>query len=230
MPSNVVASERSEFRNISGHVIGVVTRRDNNNMKSLALMPDDSIWLDEEEQIATANAPRYDEDNPFENGDLELVTKAEQILNRRRIGYTKQPQVRAPEADAEPPEEGTEGEPDAEEESDPAGSGGSPEEAPTAPPEGQGDDDPPVPQKVKSPQRADTPMDEAQEANAKAHAARAVASPAPEPVPPKPPVPAKATTTAAPEKPAVTTEKPAAAPQGKRAPTEEIATPEAEGK
>lgn len=228
MPSNVVASERSEFRNVSGHVIGVVTRRDNNNMKSLALMPDDSIWLDEEEQIATANAPRFDEDNPFENGDLELVTKAKQILNRRRIGYTEQPQVLASEAsDAEPPEEGTEGEPDAEEESDPAGSGGSPEEAPTAPPEGQGDDDPPVPQKVKSPQRPDSPMDEAQEANAKAHAARAVAAPAADAAPAKL-VPAKATATPAPEKPAV--EKPAVAPQGKRAPTEEIATPEAEGK
>jgi hypothetical protein len=209
MSPATVATERSEFRNDAGHVIGVITRRENNLMKSMALMPDQTVWLDEEEQIATANAPRFDDDNPFENGFLTLVTKAENIINRRRIGYTKQPQVRVPT-----------------EESDPGGDTGTTEEAPSAPPQveddagsGQlgGSDNPSG--------KVETLADK--EANAKAHAARAVSGGATAQQPaPKP----KVVNAAKPAETKGTATDTAAAPQGKRAEAEIVGTPEAEGK
>lgn len=197
-PTSVI-TERAEFRNEAGHVIGVVTKRAKGEMKSMALMPDDTVWLDEEEQIATANAPRSEEDNPFTNGHLTLVTAPQQIVNRRQIGYSDHRQV---------------GDLD-QEESDPAPGGSEDETAPGGSTE-QDDDPPEAPEasdagtegKVQPPNLGGRQTPE-QEAQAKAAAARAIKSPAPA------------------QKPVET---PAKAPAGQRAPTEEVGTPEAEGK
>lgn len=94
---------RSEFKNARDHYIGVMTEREDRKMKSLALAPHATIWLSEEEQIATANACRKDEDNPFVNGDLELLTPATVVANRRPIGFSEHPQpnqATAAQADA----------------------------------------------------------------------------------------------------------------------------------
>jgi hypothetical protein len=204
MSPTAAITERAEFRNDANHVIGVVTKRGRNEMKSMALQPGDTVWLDEEEQIATANAPRSDEDNPFTNGHLTLVTQPKEIVNRRQIGYSDHQQV----GDL------------AKEESGPGGDTGSPGGDGSAGSDGAGDDAPPEPPKAPEqpqggvpegkvapslPGAAQTP---AQAAQAKAAAARATGAAAETP---KPAAPAKA-------------------PQGERAATEEVATPEAQGK
>lgn len=207
-------TERAEFRNDAGHVIGVMTKRGKGDMKSLAVMPDDTVWLDEEEQIATANAPRDEADNPFTNGFLSLVTEPKEIVNRRQIGFSDHKQV----GDL------------AKEESDPAGDSGSPDGNGSAGSGGAGDD--PAPELPKAPEGDDdqkpaepqTTVPEGkvappnlggrqtaeQEAQAKAAAARAI----------------KTSTTTTPQSPAP----PAKAPEGKLAPTEQVGTPEAQGK
>jgi hypothetical protein len=206
MSPSTVITERAEFRNDSGHVIGVVTRRAKGEMKGLPLQPGDSVWLDEEEQIATANAPRSDADNPFANGDLKLVTEPQEIVNRRQIGYSEHRQVG--DLTKEP--------------SDPAAGSGSSEEAPPAPPQQQDGDVPPEPPQTTEEPKGRVPegkvapglpgaaMTPEQEAQAKAAAARAVKT---------------ATTT-----PQTKQETPAKAPEGARQPTEEVGTPEAQGK
>ena len=80
-----MTTPKSEFRNDSGGVQGVVVIREGKE-HGTALKPGESIWLTEEEQIATANAPKKDSDNPFQNGSLTLVTQAQEIANRRPIG------------------------------------------------------------------------------------------------------------------------------------------------
>lgn len=87
-----MAPRKSEFRNTTEGHIGVVVI-ENGNERGIGVRPGDSIWLSEDEQIATANAPRRDEDNPFINGQLELVTAAQEIANRRPIGSSEAPQV-----------------------------------------------------------------------------------------------------------------------------------------
>lgn len=212
--SPTAITERAEFRNDAGHVIGVMTKRGKGDMKSLAVMPDTTVWLDEEEQIATANAPRDEADNPFTNGFLTLVTEPKEIVNRRQIGFSDHKQV----GDL------------AQEESDPAGDSGSPDGNGSAGSGGAGDDDPPAPPKAPEgdgdQKPAEDPKDPAgdkvqppnlagrqtpeQEAQAKAAAARAVAKSA---TPPKaPPV------------------EPAKPPEGKLGSTEQVGTPEAQGK
>lgn len=159
---------RSEFKNVSGHVIGCVTRRPNNEFKSGAVMPGATIWLDEEEQIATANAPREEADNPFTNGDLELVTKAKDIVNRRRIGHSEHPQI-GDESPAPAEEPG----PDVSREQGGDASGGSSEQ-------GDGDPEPPKTSgKVAPPSKPGAQMTPEQEAQAKAAAQRAVDKAAP---------------------------------------------------
>lgn len=199
MSPSAAITERAEFRNDAGHVIGVSTKRAKGEMKSMGLLPGDTVWLDEEEQIATANAPRDDADNPFTNGHLTLVTEPKEIVNRRQIGYSDHQQVS-----------------DLAEEPGPA-AGGSEDGAPPGGSGEQGDDPPEAPPKAPEekvpPPNLDGVQTPAQEAQAKAAANRAIKTQAA--APPKPVEPAKD-----PSKP----------PEGKRAPTEEVGTPEAEGK
>lgn len=85
--------KRSEFKNVSGGHVGAQVKDHDGRMRGVDVAPDATIWLDESEQIATANAPRKDEDNPFTNGTFELLTPATEVANRRPIGHTEKPQV-----------------------------------------------------------------------------------------------------------------------------------------
>jgi hypothetical protein len=49
---------RDEFRNDSGGFIGVITINARGDRVGIAVPPGESVWLSEEEQIETANAPR----------------------------------------------------------------------------------------------------------------------------------------------------------------------------
>lgn len=78
--------QKTEFRNDSGGIIGVITIEPGGKEVGLPLHPEEMIWLSEEEQIATANSHQRDEDNPFINGDLTKITNPEDVKNRRPIG------------------------------------------------------------------------------------------------------------------------------------------------
>lgn len=98
-----MAQAKSEFRNAGPGYTGVLVRGENGiGMTGISVAPGDKIWLDEDEQSATANAPRSDEDNPFINGRLELVTKATEVANRRPIGDTTKPQADQASSEEQP--------------------------------------------------------------------------------------------------------------------------------
>lgn len=205
-------TEKSEFRNTRDYYIGVVVKREDGKMKGMALQPGETVLMDEQEQMATANAPRQESDNPFTNGDLELVQSARALANRRPIGDSKHTEqaVGGQVASGAPPAaepEAVGGDVADDEEGGPAGS-------PDA--ELKGDD----PAPTEAPSKKD------QEASARAAAARGRAPAANEKVTP-PPAPPKAPgvshTGAAPTPKGTPVE-------GKAAPAEEVATPEAVGK
>jgi hypothetical protein len=77
---------RTEFKNVSGGVQGVVIVDDAGKPKGIPVRDGDAIWLTEAEEILTANAPRRDEDNPFTNGAFIVLTRASEAPNRRPIG------------------------------------------------------------------------------------------------------------------------------------------------
>lgn len=95
------ATVRSEFVNVSGGVIGVVVLDGDGKRKGIPVKPNDSVWLTEEEEILTANAPRNDSDNPFAQGWLQLKTRASDVINRRPIG-SRGRQAPTPVAPSEP--------------------------------------------------------------------------------------------------------------------------------
>jgi len=80
-----MADERSEFINESAGYVGAVVLQ-KGEPTGISVEPGASVWLTEEEQILTANAPTKDEDNPFTNGTFKLKTAATEIANRRPIG------------------------------------------------------------------------------------------------------------------------------------------------
>lgn len=81
--------DKAEFQNTGAGVVGVTTIEPGTGKhKGIAVSPGATVWLSEEEQIATANAPRRDADNPFVNGSLTLKTEPKQIANRRPIGHS----------------------------------------------------------------------------------------------------------------------------------------------
>ena len=84
--------EKAEFTNTSAGVCGVTIIEPGGKPKGIAVKPGDTVWLTEEEQILTANAPRKPEDNPFVNGTLTLATEPQDIANRRPIGHTDRQQ------------------------------------------------------------------------------------------------------------------------------------------
>jgi len=95
-----MAQERSEFVNESSGYCGAVVL-EKGEPKGISVEPGAAVWLTEEEQILTANAPARDEDNPFTNGTLKLKTPATEIANRRPIGDPGN----APNPDVPNPEE-----------------------------------------------------------------------------------------------------------------------------
>lgn len=98
-----MAEQKSQFKNTSGHVIGVVQMSPKGEPAGIPLFPEDTIWLSEQEQALTANAPRHDEDNPFGNGQLTILVKASDVPTSRPIGDAQD--VSAPPAAPEQPVE-----------------------------------------------------------------------------------------------------------------------------
>ena len=80
-----MAQEKQEFRNATPGTIGVVLIQGGKEV-ALPLVAEATIWMSEEDQIATANAPARDEDNPFVSGALVAVGKPQGLKNRRQIG------------------------------------------------------------------------------------------------------------------------------------------------
>jgi hypothetical protein len=65
-----------------GFIIGVSVYDQDNKQTRRPLMPGETIWLTEDERILTANAPRNDADNPFENGHLLQVSEEQRPIGR----------------------------------------------------------------------------------------------------------------------------------------------------
>jgi hypothetical protein len=57
--------EKEQFQNMSGGFIGAVVIGPKGDEKGIPVEPNGTVWLSEEEQILTANAPRLAKDNPF---------------------------------------------------------------------------------------------------------------------------------------------------------------------
>lgn len=68
--------EKTQFRNESGGWVGVIVIGPRGDDNGIPVEPGATVWLSEEEQILTANAPRDPEDNPF-TPSVVLVTNAE---------------------------------------------------------------------------------------------------------------------------------------------------------
>jgi hypothetical protein len=100
------ANIRSEWKNNSPGVIGVVVYDDRGQRGGVGVRPGDTVWLTEPERIATANAPRNAKDNPFANGSLVLATRASEVKNRRPFGDAESPVEAEVNGTPAEPEEG----------------------------------------------------------------------------------------------------------------------------
>jgi len=88
-PSSITTKD--EFINTTDGWLGVVQLNHLGQALGASVEPGGSVFLTEEEQILTANAPREDKDNPFANGALKLRTRAVEIRNRRPFGAPEEP-------------------------------------------------------------------------------------------------------------------------------------------
>jgi hypothetical protein len=79
-------TSKDEFENTTSGWLGVVQIDHLGKAMGISVEPGGSVFLTEEEQILTANAPRLDADNPFLNGSLKLRRRAVEIRNRRPFG------------------------------------------------------------------------------------------------------------------------------------------------
>lgn len=103
-----MAEQKSEYRNDSKGMLGVTLFDSEGKQYGGLVRPGDTIWLSERETIATANAPKLDENNPFINGHLTLVTPATEIINRRPLGPDAPPSPEPAEDAAVAPTEDVE--------------------------------------------------------------------------------------------------------------------------
>lgn len=62
----MAAVERVRFKNTTEGFVGAITIDARGNRNAVAVEPGTTVELSEEEQLATANAPRRPEDSPFE--------------------------------------------------------------------------------------------------------------------------------------------------------------------
>jgi hypothetical protein len=93
-------TSKDEFVNTSDGWVGAVQIDHTGKANGVSVPPGGSVFLTEEEQILTANAPSRDEDNPFVLGWLRLQTRAVHMRNRRPFGELDESQIR-PGPDAE---------------------------------------------------------------------------------------------------------------------------------
>lgn len=76
---------KSKFENVSPGVLGVVQFDMEGKPKGVPVPYKGIVFLSEEEQILTANAPRNESDNPFLNG-LKLLARGAEMERARPIG------------------------------------------------------------------------------------------------------------------------------------------------
>jgi hypothetical protein len=95
------AQLKSKFENVSKGVAGAVVIGLDGKPQGVPVPFKGVIWLSEEEEILTANAPRNEADNPFTNGTFKLLTRGTEIAHARPIGSLTQSEPGEP-ADAEP--------------------------------------------------------------------------------------------------------------------------------
>ena len=114
--------ERAEFRNTTSGYVGAVRLDNRGEARGVAVAPGESVWLGQEEQELTANAPRRPESNPslpqpfeqrgpitgevIEEGErapLELVTEARPTpTSMPGAGCPAERQLRARRGDRHP--------------------------------------------------------------------------------------------------------------------------------
>jgi len=100
---------KSKFQNDSQGVLGVVQFNVEGKPVGVPVPYHGIVFLSEEEQILTANAPRNESDNPFLNG-LRLLERGADMDRARPIGEDQandaapaEPEPPAPEEPAAPP-------------------------------------------------------------------------------------------------------------------------------
>lgn len=94
---------QSKFTNVSGGVAGAIKLNHRSEPQGVAVFPNESIWLTEQEEVLTANAPRNPEDNPFTNGTFRLDVRAADAAEARPIGSRQEEQPPAPPQPAAEP-------------------------------------------------------------------------------------------------------------------------------
>lgn len=97
---------KDEFVNTTDGWLGAVQLDHQGKALGVSVEPGGSVFLTEQEQVLTANAPRSDEDNPFANGALKLTRRAIEVRNRRPYGgqleEPEESETGAPPADVDP--------------------------------------------------------------------------------------------------------------------------------
>lgn len=184
-----MAEPASKFQNTSPGVAGAVKLDLDGKPQGVPVRPKGEVWLTEQEQILTANAPRNEQDNPFTNGTFTLIAKGSELGNQRPIGDDQNPQGTS-DPDPEPTSVIDPEEIDLREETlEPAA------EQPPAPPAPEPEEKPeeaqvPVPAISQEPQPSEKPVavnpEETPDGTVKAVEPPAP-KPAPKPLPPKAP-------------------------------------------
>lgn len=142
-------AQRDEFRNVGKGWCHVITIDRRGEQRGIAVAQGDRILLTEEEQIATANAPRDPDNNPFIHGGdnglvLERVRTDVSRTNHRPLGPEDAPSAPAGETEQPPSEPEPEAESPSKEER-----GESPPEKPAEKPPAS-DPKPPAPAAPKT--------------------------------------------------------------------------------
>lgn len=178
-----MAEPASKFQNTSPGVAGAIKLDLDGKPQGVPVRPKGEIWLTEQEQVLTANAPRNEQDNPFTDGTFTLIAKGSELGNQRPIGDDQQPQGTS-DPDPEPTSvEDPEGIDMREETLEPAA------EQPPAPPEPEPEEEqPPI---TTEPTPAEKPVavnpEETPDGTVKPSETPPAPKPAPKPLPPKPP-------------------------------------------
>lgn len=73
------------YQNISGSVIGVVVRKPDGRFGGVPCYPGETVDLDHDEQVATANAPRDPRSNVLANGQMKVIMSDLEAAERRPL-------------------------------------------------------------------------------------------------------------------------------------------------
>lgn len=77
--------QKQQFRNNLDGYVGAVVIGPRGDDRGVAVEPGGSVWLSEEEQVLTANAPRRPEDNPFVEQTFIVTDQATGELREHKV-------------------------------------------------------------------------------------------------------------------------------------------------